>query len=428
MALDDHLFIANAAIILVSGRQTFYIKGAHINHPALVRVSTAFRGPHMSSVLSRRNFLARSTIGAGAIAGGQLLTLPSALASTSILNYGPASGIAKLNANENPYGPSPAAITAMMDATRKGAYYVNDSVTRLLEMIAERNGITPEHIALSSGSSGVLTYLALEKLQQGKILGPDLFWDTTTRSALRHGSGELKRTAKTADLSMDLDALYNAITPDVAMVQICNPNNPTAILTDAKALREFCVKASKKCTVLVDEAYNEITDDPEANSMIDLVRDGHDVYVAKTFSKIYGMAGLRVGYMMAAPEKIESMSKFGLGNYAMNQAGVAAAVASYNDFEFLNYSKTRIFEARQMINEVARANGLKPAPSQTSFVFIDLGDLNAETFRQEMAKRQIMIRGIYQDYTNWSRVSTGLLPDVERFVKAVPEVLDAMKA
>ena len=87
--------------------------------------------------------------------------------------------------------------------------------------------------------------------------------------------------------------------------------------------------------VLVDEAYNEITDDPEANSMIDLVRDGHDVYVAKTFSKIYGMAGLRVGYMMAAPEKIESMSKFGLGNYAMNQAGVAAAVASYNDFEFL---------------------------------------------------------------------------------------------
>ena len=131
---------------------------------------------------------------------------------------------------------------------------------------------------------------------------------------------------------------------------------------------------------------------------------------------------------MAAPEKIESMSKFGLGNYAMNQAGVAAAVASYNDLEFLNYSKTRIVEARQMINEVARANGLNPAPSQTSFVFIDLGDLNAETFRREMAKRQIMIRGIYQDYTNWSRVSTGLLPDVERFVKAVPEVLDAMKA
>ena len=193
----------------------------------------------MPSVLSRRNFLARSTIGAGAIAGGQLLTLPGAIASTSILNYGPASGIAKLNANENPYGQ----VRGHHRHDRrhqKGAYYVNDSVTRLLEMIAERNGITPEHIALSSGSSGVLTYLALEKLQQGKILGPDLFWDTTTRSALRHGSGELKRTAKTADLTMDLDALYNAITPDVAMVQICNPNNPTAILTDANALREFC--------------------------------------------------------------------------------------------------------------------------------------------------------------------------------------------
>ena len=100
--------------LLVRGRQTFYIKEAHINHPTLDRVFTEFRGRRMPSVLSRRNFLARSTIGAGAIAGGQLLTLPSALASTSILNYGPASGIAKLNANENPYGPSPAAITAMM--------------------------------------------------------------------------------------------------------------------------------------------------------------------------------------------------------------------------------------------------------------------------------------------------------------------------
>ncbi len=382
----------------------------------------------MPTTWSRRSFLGRSTLGAAALAGGQLVSFPGAIASNAMLNYGPASGIAKLNANENPYGPSPAAITAMLDATKKGAYYIGDSLTRLKDMIAERNNLTRDHIDLSSGSSGVLTYLALEKLQQGKVLGPDLFWDTTTKSALRHGRGELKRIAKTVDLSVDLDALYDAITPDVSMVQICNPNNPTAIMSDPAALREFCIKASKKCTVLVDEAYNEITDDPEANSMVDLINEGHDVYVAKTFSKIYGMAGLRVGYMMAAPEKIESMMRYGLGNYSMNQAGVAAAVASYNDFDFLNYSKSRIIEARQMINEAARTHGLKPAPSQTSFVFIDLGNLNAETFRQEMAKRSILIRGIYQDYTHWSRVSTGLLPDVERFVKALPEVLDVMGA
>ena len=90
-------------------------------------------------------------------------------------------------------------------------------------------------------------------------------------------------------------------------------------MSDPDELRAFCIKASKKCTVLVDEAYNEITDNPEKNSMVPLIKEGYDVYVAKTFSKIYGMAGMRVGYMMAAPEKIEEIERFGLGSYAMNQ-------------------------------------------------------------------------------------------------------------
>ncbi|MEM6810712.1 MAG: histidinol-phosphate transaminase [Pseudomonadota bacterium] len=367
-------------------------------------------------MLSRRNFLG------GSAAALSLIASPPALARVL---YGPADGVAKLNANENPYGPSPMAIKAMTEAVRKGAYYVGPSVTTLLSMLSERFDIPVEQISLSSGSSGALSSLASAKLKEGNVLGPDLFWDTTTRFAMRQG-GELKRTAKTADLGIDLDALYASITPDIAMVQICNPNNPTGMLLDADALRAFCIKASKKCTVLVDEAYNEITDDPQGNSMIDLVRAGHDVVVARTFSKIYGMAGMRVGYMMATPETTEKMRRFSDGNYNLNQAGVAGAIASLEDEAFVTYSRGKIVEAREMIMAAATKNGLQVAPSATSFVFVDLGGTNAEVFRQKMAAQRVLIRGIYQDYISWSRVSAGRLEDVERYVAALPLVLESI--
>jgi histidinol-phosphate aminotransferase len=314
----------------------------------------------------------------------------------------------------------------MFEASKLGAYYVGDSVPTLKAMIAERNGLTPEHVSLSSGSSGVLTYLAVAASRDGKILGPDLFWDTTIKIAISQGDGELVRVPRTDDLAIDLDAMERAITDDIALVHVTNPNNPTGMVLDHEALRSFCKRASQKTKVLIDEAYNELTDDPEANSMVDMVKEGYDVMVARTFSKIYGLAGMRVGYMMASPENTEYFRRFGLGDYAMNQAGVAAAVASYNDLTFLEMSKSRIIEAREMIADAVTAAGLKPLPSSTNFVFVDLGELNAETFRQEMEKQKVLIRGIYGDYTNWSRVSMGRIEDVEMYVKALPKVLQAM--
>jgi len=384
------------------------------------------------STLSRRTFLGSGSALAGAAITSSIIPISAASASSVMRPkmapaYGPAREIAKLNANENPYGPSKAALEAMMEAAMQGAYYVGESVPRLLDMISERHGLTRDHISLSSGSSGVLTYLAVAKSKEGKILGPDLFWDTTTRAALKQG-GEMKRVIKTRDLGLDLEALYAAITPDVSMVQNWNATNPTGMVADPKKLREFCIKAAKKCTVLVDEAYNEITDMPEENSMAPLVKSGHDVFVARTFSKIYGLAGMRVGYMIASPENLEQMNRYGLGNYAMNQAGVAAAVASYNDFDFLKYSKSKISEARGIILDAVKVNGLTAAPSQTSFVFVNLGKLNAEDFRQEMAKHNVHIRGIYQDYNQWSRVSCGKIYDVKQYAAAMPKVLEALKA
>ena len=380
--------------------------------------------------IGRRGFLGGSAILAGAasapslgMASGKMLASAAATATIEPL-YGPPPGVAKLNANENPYGPSPLAIKAMTKAISKGAYYVNETAQLLKEMIAERHSLTADHVLLSSGSSGVLTNLAMAAASEGNILGADLFWDTTSKMGTRNAKYGIKRLAKTVDLSIDLDAMLASIGPDIALAQVCNPNNPTGMMLPEKKLKSFCKAASKKTMVLVDEAYNELTDDPESNSMVPLIKSGHNVVVARTFSKIYGLAGMRVGYMIASPETIEMISKFGMGSYGLNQAGIAAAVASYNDEVFLKHSKAKVVEARQMVAEAVTANGLKALPSQTSFMFVDLGDLNAETFRQEMAKENVLIRGVYQDYTNWSRVSMGKIPDVQKYIDNLPKVID----
>jgi len=342
--------------------------------------------------------------------------------------YGPAPGIARLSANENPFGPSRAALIAMQEASVQGAYYVSDSVKMLRAMIAEQNGVPPEAVALGSGSSSALVAAAVNAGQSGNILAPDLFWDTTSRSVEIQGIAKIVRLPKTEGLEIDLKAMLAAIDDSIAMVQVTNPNNPTGLLADPTELKKFCIEASKKCTVLVDEAYNEVIDDPEGNSMVSLVKEGHDVIVARTFSKIYGLAGMRVGYIIAQPEKIEEIGRWGIGWYGLNQAGMAAAVACYEDKEFMNYSRSKIREAREMVSAALKENGLKALPSQTNFMFVDLGDLDADKFREEMEKENVMIRGVYRDYTNWSRVKRilGKLEHVQMYVDALPKVLSRM--
>jgi histidinol-phosphate aminotransferase len=383
----------------------------------------------MTADFNRRKFLFGA---AGALAVTSVLRTGASFADSGAAMtrlkpmYGPAPGVAKLNANENPYGPSKAALAAIQEASASGAYYVEESAIALRAMIAERHGLAPEYVTLSSGSSGALVAAAIAAGQSGNILGPDLFWDTTSKSVEQQGIAQIKRLPKTPGLEIDLHAMYGAIDDSISMVQVVNPNNPTGLLSDPVALRAFCIKASKKATVLVDEAYNELTEMPDENTMVSLVKEGHDVIIARTFSKIYGLAGLRVGYLIAAPEKIEQMERYGLGWYGLNQAGLAAAIACYEDPVFMDASRAKIREGREMIASALKENGIASLPSQTNFIFADLGTINAEDFRVAMEKENVLIRGIYRDYTHWSRVSMGRLEHVQMYVDALPRVLSRL--
>lgn len=333
---------------------------------------------------------------------------------------GPAPGIAKLNSNENPYGPSKSALRMIEYAGAKGAYYADHKVTHLAELIAERHGLTAENITISAGSAEALSAMAMLYGQEGPIIAPRLSFDETLVYAQRIGLASIDLVPMAPDLSVDLPALEARVTTSTGMVQICNPNNPTGILSDPAELKAAVKRMAKKTTVIVDEAYMELTDDPDGNSCIDLVKDGHNVIVARTFSKLYGMAGIRVGYAISSPETAAKIQS-GIMSW-MSGVGIAAAIGCYNDTAFVEDSLAKLVQGREMVMETMKVLGLDALPSQASFVFFRSG-MEANALQSAMSDRKILIRGQYLDYNQWSRVSMGYLEDVERFCKSLPEVL-----
>lgn len=364
----------------------------------------------------RRSFLA----GAGLATGLSALPLHSlaAAAEPGMIepDFGPKIGQALLSRNENPYGPAPSALRAIAETAKMGCYYNDRGHAKLTAMIAERFQVSPSQVVIGEGSTEVLCAAALAWGRKGAILCPELFWDTTVLYGERQGVQSI-RVPLTADMSVDLDAMAATLDDRVSMVQICNPNNPTGILIPSNDLRAFVAKVAPKATVLVDEAYNELTDRPEDNSMIDLVRAGADVIVCRTFSKIYGMAGLRVGYAIASEENAKLIRSHQM-SFGGNLGGLAAAIASFNDMPFLEQSRAAVLEGREMINDAVAKAGLTALPSQTNFVFVAVPDANA--LRDAMAAKGISIRGAYGALNGYSRVSTGKLEDVARYTAALP--------
>ena len=335
---------------------------------------------------------------------------------------GPADGVADLSRNENPYGPPASALRMVEYGGLKGAYYPMKAAGRLAEMIAERHDLTPDHVAVTTGSSEALCALAVMFGRKGPAVAPRLFFDFPVAYAVDLDLATLAGVPMAADLSTDLPGLEAAANAGAGFVQICNPNNPTGELIPGDRLKPAVVRMAKKSTVIVDEAYMELAADPEANSCIDLVRAGHDVVVTRTFSKIYGMAGLRVGYAIAAPDTAARISRACM---TWNSGpGLAAAVGCYNDEKFLAGSLSKVREGREMAVAAVEQLGLAHVPSSANFLFFRT-DRPADAVRDDFEARGVIVRGRYFDYEGWTRVSMGRLEDVERFCRDLPAVVRA---
>jgi histidinol-phosphate aminotransferase len=350
----------------------------------------------------------------GILAGAAGLALPAP--SFGQIEIPP--GQIRLMFNENPYGPSPKALAEVAKILPLTAYYPDDIEDQLIELFMERFRLDREQLFLASGSNEGLQAAMLAFGKHGKVLAPSLTYSDHLLYAENLGV-KVERISLRDDMAIDLEAMARAIDDSVSLVYLCNPNNPTGMAIDGDELRAFCREVSAKVPIMIDEAYNELTDKPDYTSMVDLVRGGANMLITRTFSKIFGMAGMRVGYGMGHPDIVKVV-----GDYVMawpNGVGLYAAYHSYLDEDFIAFSRAKILQGREMVSATFRRHGITPLPSQTNFVYADIGR-NADTFAAEMAENNVIIRGIYEGFDTYSRVSMGRIEELEVFDRVFSEV------
>ncbi|HEX5170026.1 MAG TPA: histidinol-phosphate transaminase [Cyclobacteriaceae bacterium] len=328
---------------------------------------------------------------------------------------------ARLFANENPFGPSDKAKQAIIDSVSRSYLYPIFEGEQLAEKIALSDGFKKENIAISSGSTTILHAASVYFAGDGaEIISGDPSYDDLTKASEKLKAKWIKVPLNNS-YQLDLDAMEKLVTDKTSLVYICNPNNPTGTTLDREKLKNFCERVSKKTTVFIDEAYIHYMGNPDDHTMMGLVKDGHNVIVARTFSKLYGFAGLRVGYIISQPAIIEQLRLFAWLEAGLSYPSVAALTASYDDKEFLQVAFKKTMESKEYLYNVLKKEGYEYIPSSTNFVMFPI-NMDAERFVEEMMKRGVGVRPWKFNDKNWCRVSIGTMEDMKYFAEAFKQI------
>src|SRR5450432_1002879 len=285
------------------------------------------------------------------------------------------SEIIKLASNENPLGPSPKALAAMRGALESANLYPDGGGYYLREALAARLGLTRDHIILGSGSNEIIEFLGHAFLNPGDdVITSEHAFIAYKLVAAVFGARTIE--VPSPDLRHDLDAMAAALTPKTRLIFIANPNNPTGTLAGQDEIDQFIERVPENVVVVFDEAYFEYLNDPP--DTLRFVRAGRNVAVLRTFSKIYGLASLRIGYGIARPDLIQALQKARL---PFNVSGLAqaAALAGLSDDEYRRETKRITDEGRAYLQDEFRTMNIPFVPSVANFVLVKVGD-GAGTF------------------------------------------------
>lgn len=329
---------------------------------------------------------------------------------------------ARLFANENPFGPSEAAKKAIMDSLTRSYQYPIMQIQELEAKICAHESIPANMLMLSSGSSPLLlgTAIALCK-DGGNIITADPTYDDLPTRCEKVNATWIK-VPLTADYKHDLDAMEKAVNADTKLVYICNPNNPTGTIVDKDKLKAFCERVSKKVTVFVDEAYIDYLPDASSTTLMDSVKKGQNIIVARTFSKVYGLAGLRIGYIVSQPGILEKLLPYtSTGLLSLSMPAINAALASYQDKAFMDYSIQKTQASKEFLYSTLKAEGYTYIPSSTNFVMFPL-KMDGPRFAEEMMKRSVGLRHWKLNNQEWCRISIGRMDEMQEFATAFKEL------
>ncbi len=396
--------------------------------------------------ISRRRF--GQLIGAGAaFAVARSSSLANSLSTNGpwvpASRFSTAAGVVRLSSNENPYGPSPMALKAMTDAFSLAWRYPDEHADLLIETLAKINGVNRDQILLGDGSGEILKLcaaaftgpltagndrtVALARPTRGGALkfipgrGKLIVADPTFEAILNHANinqAEVVKVPLTSSFSHDLTKMLSAASE--GLVYICNPNNPTASITPKNEVREFIGKVPRQTMILVDEAYFHYADSSDYETVIPMIKDHPNLIVARTFSKIYGMAGLRCGYCIAQPETIQRMRPHQTWD-SMNIMALAAAIASLNDAGQVANGRRMNSQTKMFLSGELKAMGYKHIPSQANFLMIDVRR-PVRPMIQALAQKGVQVGRVFPALPNHMRVTIGKRPEMETFLTAFREI------
>jgi histidinol-phosphate aminotransferase len=368
-------------------------------------------------ITSRRGFL--RSVGAGAAAGiasqRRLMGL-SRVATFEPTRFTQDEGLVRLDSNENAYGPSRKVLAAIQSSIGAVNRYplLDNSLT---ERIADQHSVKPERILLGCGSTDILRMAAFQFLGSGKQLIQASPTFEAIESYAHAASSEVISVPLTSRFSHDLDGMQARVSASTTLVYICNPNNPTASLTPRKDLENFIGKLPASTFVVIDEAYHQYAGQSGMySSFIDHPVDNEQIIVTRTFSKVYGLAGLRLGYAAASPNTIRKMRRVASQDN-INTVVIQASAAALDDIEAVNDAVRRNTDDRQEFFNQALARALKPIDSHANFVMMNTFH-PAEEVIQYFRKNNVLVGRSFPAMSTYIRISLGRPEEMERFWQA----------
>ncbi|MGH9712784.1 MAG: histidinol-phosphate transaminase [Candidatus Acidiferrales bacterium] len=325
-----------------------------------------------------------------------------------------------LNFNENPYGPTPKALEALAKCGHVAARYPDAAYEQVRDALARTHEVKRENIVLGCGSTEIL------RAADAAFLGPGqsiVVAETTFEAVLQYA-----RTTRatpvlvpmTSDHRHDLPKMAAECTSKTGLVYVCNPNNPTGTIVTRDELADFVQRVPPTTLILVDEAYFHFAENPQYASVIDWIGKYANIVVARTFSKIYGMAGMRLGYGVGSKANVAAMDGQILRDNG-NAAVLSAALASLTDQEHVTSCRARMNATRQWLVEELAKDGRTFIPSEANFMMIDMGT-DVAPIIERFDARNMLVGRRFPSMSNFLRITIGTQPEMEAFVTTLREI------
>lgn len=368
----------------------------------------------MKNELTRRDWL----IGTGAVAGGLMLSSTAkAQEMVDFTAFGdpvtPENPIRMTN-NENPYGINPKAMVAITEAYKRAHTYNFTTGRELISVIAKMENLPEECIAVGAGSGEYLVATgALCGITGGDMIAPYPTFGGIMRAARNFG-GNVIEVPVADDMSIDLEAMRNAVTDKTTCIYFCNPNNPIPSIIEKNALEQFCLEFSKKAMIVIDEAYYEYVRDNSFSTMAHLVKDNPNIVILRTASKIHAFANVRVGFAFAHPDTMAKLMMFRSGTAAY--PSLMGAITSYQDAEYQKFVVDKNYESLAILYKMFDELGMRYVKAHANFVYADAGR-DANEVRDKLRESGVLIGRQYDPFPNWIRVSTAKPEETEYMVK-----------